>query len=270
MAKIHPTAIVDPSAELDEGVEIGPYCVVEADVRIGAGTVLRGHVVVHRYTTMGEGNFVDAFVSLGSEPQDLKFDPKTVSHLTIGDHNTFREGVTISRATGENEATVVGDHTYWMAHSHAGHNSKVGDRVILVNGAALAGHVEVGNSVILSAHVGIHQFCWIGDLVMSQGNSSMSCHVPPYVIFGRGLNNVVGLNRVGLRRASHLTEDDRREIKEAFRLTYRSGLTFRQALERMDACEGWGEAAARFRDFVRRVLDAKKPHDRTLCPMRSG
>ena len=267
MPKIHPTAVVDCSARLAEDVEIGPYCVVESDTEIGPGTVLRPHVVIRRYTTLGAGNLVDSFSALGGEPQDYKFDARTVSHLRIGDNNMFREGVTISRGTGPGAETVVGNDTFWMAGSHAGHNSIVHDRAILVNGSALAGHTELGARAILSAHVVVHQFCWIGEMVMAQGNAAVSMHVPPYVIVAIPINVVAGLNVVGLRRAEHISEEDRRQVKEAFQLTYRSGLTPEKALEQMDACTDWGEAAGKFRRFVRRVLTAEKPNNRGMCTM---
>ncbi|MCK5113998.1 MAG: acyl-[acyl-carrier-protein]--UDP-N-acetylglucosamine O-acyltransferase, partial [Phycisphaerae bacterium] len=120
MSKIHATAVVDETAKLGDDVEIGAYAIIEGNVEIGAGTVVRPHALIRRYTIMGEGNYVDSFASLGGEPQDYKFDPNEVSYLRIGDKNIFREGVTISRATGTGEATVVGNGTYWMANSHAG------------------------------------------------------------------------------------------------------------------------------------------------------
>jgi UDP-N-acetylglucosamine acyltransferase len=270
MPKIHPTAIVHPGAQLAEDVEIGPYCLVESDVQIGAGTVLRDHVVVRRYTTLGKGNFVDAFVALGGEPQDLKFDPQTVSFLRIGDDNIFREGVTISRATGQGQATIVGHKTYWMVHAHAGHNTVVGDQAILTNNCAVAGHVTLGPRVILSANVLVHQFCWIGEMVMIQGNVGLSMHVPPYVMCGDGVNHVIGLNVVGLRRAPDITDADRRQIREAFTLTYRSGLNREQALQALDAHTEWGPAAAKFREFVRKVYAAAKPYNRGLCTLGSS
>lgn len=265
MPTIHPTAIVHPGARLADDVEVGPYCVIEPDVTIGPGCRLNSHVVIRQHTTLGCNNFVDCFCSLGGWPQDLKFDPKSVTYLKIGDHNVFREGVTISRATGEGNATVIGSKTYWMAQSHAGHNAVVEDEAILVNGAAVGGHATLGRRSILSGHVMIHQFCWVGELVMSRGHAGTSTHVPPYVMFA-DTNRVVGLNAVGLQRAPDLTDEDRRQIKEAFRLLYRSGLIPAKALERMDMCADWGQAADKFRQFIRRVLAAKEPYDRALCP----
>ena len=268
MPRIHPTAIVDPEAHLANDVVVGPHSVVEGGARIGPGTVLREGVVVRRYTTLGAGNLVDAYTVLGGEPQDLKFDPATVSHLRIGDGNVFREGVTISRATGAGNETRVGSRTYWMAGAHAGHNATVEDGAILANGCAVGGHATVGAAAILSAHVGIHQFCWVGERVMSQGHAGVSTHVPPYVLIAGDINCVAGLNTVGLRRAPDLTDEDRRQIKEAFCLTYRAGLTPAKALERMDACTDWREAASKFREFLRKVVTAVKPFNRGLCPLR--
>ena len=268
MTRIHRTAIVDPAAELADGVEIGPYCIVEADVRIGAGTVLRPYASIRRYTTLGEGNYVDFHCVLGGEPQDLKFTPDTVSHLRIGDGNVFREGVTISRGTGQNSETRVGSRTYWMANSHAGHNAVVEDEVILVNGALLAGHTAVGRRSILSGNAVVHQFSWIGELVMVQGMAGVGRHVPPFTLVSN-TNDVVGLNAVGLRRAEYIDNRDRLEIKELFHEVYRSGLTPAQALEEMDRRDDLGAPASRFREFVRRALWAEKPYDRGLCQPRT-
>jgi UDP-N-acetylglucosamine acyltransferase len=268
MPKIHPTAIVDPSARLADDVEIGPCCIVEGNVEIGPGCVLRSHAIIRRHVTMGKSNFVDSFTVLGGEPQDLKFDPRTVSFLRIGDGNVFREGVTISRATGEGLSTIVGSRTYWMTGAHAGHNAIVEDEAILINQSAVAGHATVGRRAILSAHVCIHQFCWVGEMVICQGNAASPAHVPPYTILV-GVGEVVGLNAVGLRRAADITDKDRVEIKEAFRLTYRASLTPSKALVEMDAHTEWGTAAAKFRDFVRRVQQAQPPFKRPLCSLRS-
>jgi UDP-N-acetylglucosamine acyltransferase len=267
MPKIHPTAFVHPTATLSDDVEIGAYSIVEADVVIGPGTVLHDHAILKRYTTIGQNNIVDSHAVLGGLPQDFKFNPQTVSYLRVGDHNVFREGVTISRATGEGKATLVGNRTYWMTAAHAGHDSVIEDDAILVNGAALAGHTVLGRGAILSAHVVVHQFCWVGERAMGQGNSATSMHIPPFTIFAE-VNRVVSLNVVGMRRSEEMTREDRHEVKEAFDLTYRSGLTVGDALREMDERTEWGWAAARFRDFVRRVISAQAPYNRGLCPLR--
>ena len=268
MPNIHPTAIVDKTARLGDDVEVGAYCIVEADVVIGAGSALRPHAMIRRHTTLGEGNSVDSFCVLGGEPQDHKFDPDTTSYLRIGDHNIFREGVTISRATGEGKATTVGSKTHWMAGSHAGHNAQIADEVILTNCAALAGHTVVGRRAILSARASVHQFCWIGEMVLLQGHAAVTMHVPPYTLAIIPINSVGGLNTVGLQRAPYVTREDRLQIKEAFKLTYRSKLPLAEALEKMGQCTDWGEGASKFRQFIRNVLEAEEPHNRGLCPLR--
>jgi UDP-N-acetylglucosamine acyltransferase len=264
MAKIHPTAEVHAKAQLADDVEVGAFTVIEDQVQIGAGSIIRSHAVIRRYTKMGSNNFVDSFVVLGGEPQDLKFDKRTISHLEIGDNNSFREGATVSRATGEGEKTAVGNNTLWMSNSHAGHNSIIHDNVILVNGSLVAGHCTIGKGAILPANGAIHQFCWVGENAMFQGGAFLSMHAPPFVVCS-GLNNVVALNTVGLRRRADLSIKDRQEVKSAFKIAYRSGYGLRQALDEMRKMEDWGAAAGSFRDFIAKVLNAEPPFNRGLC-----
>ena len=255
MANIHPTAIVDERAQLWT-TSAWVRAALSRPTSRSARARSCESVVIRRYTTLGSHNLVDAFCVLGGEPQDLKFDPNTVSYLRIGEGNVFREHVTISRATGEGNVTLVGNKTYWMAGAHAGRNATVEDEAILVNGSALAGHSTLGAKAILSAHVVVHQFTWVGTMVMSQGNCAVSMHVPPYVLIA-GVSRVIGLNSIGLRHHPHIAQEDRRQIKEAFVLTYRSGLTPAKALEKMDACADWGKPADAFRQFIRRVVTAR-------------
>jgi UDP-N-acetylglucosamine acyltransferase len=263
MPRIHPTAIVDADARIDQDVEIGPYCVVEGQVRIGAGSVLRSHSVVRRYTTMGRGNFVDSGACIAGLPQDLKFDPQTVSYVRIGDNNTFRENVTINRGSTDQAVTTIGNNTYWMTCSHVAHDATVADNVILANSAALGGHTTVGRGCFFSAHTALHQHCRVGPLTLIQGGGSATMHVPPYCLVS-SMNLVAGINVVGLRRADWIDERDRREIKQAFRLLYRSKRKAAEALEEMDR-QDWREPADAFRRFVREALEAPKPFNRGLC-----
>lgn len=265
LAKIHPTAIVDPSARLADDVEVGAYAIIEADVEIGAGTVIRPHAIVRRFTAMGSGNYVDSFCCLGGEPQDYKFDASSQTFLRIGDDNMFREGVTISRATTPGAATMVGNKTFWMANSHAGHDCQIHDGVILANGCNIAGHSTVGAGAILPANGNIHQFVYIGEKVMFQGCAQVGMHVPPFVMCAQD-NNVVSLNVVGLKRSPEISREDRLEIKEAFGITYRSGLTPKVALEKMNEHAEWSDPANKFRQFVQDALAAEKPFNRGLCP----
>jgi len=264
---IHPTAIVDPTAKIADGVEIGAYAVIEGNAEIGPGTVIRPHAMIRQFTTMGSGNFVDSFAVLGGNPQDLKFEPEQLTCLRIGNDNVFREGVTISRGTGTGSETVVGNQTYWMANAHAGHNCEIQDRVIVVNGSLLAGHCTVGPDAVLPANGSVHQFCWVGEGAFFQGGAQVSMHVPPYVLCARD-NCVMGLNSVGMRRAEGVTPGERKQIREAFRITYQSGLTLQEALARMEGLEDWTGIAVKFRDFIRKILTASPPHNRGLCPAR--
>lgn len=265
MSRIHATAVVDPSARIADDVEIGPYSIVEADCVLGPGCVLRSHAIVRRYTQMGEGNYVDSHAVLGGEPQDLKFQADTVSYLRIGDHNIFREGVTISRATSPEATTTVGNRTYWMTGAHAGHEAVVEDDVILANNVAIAGHARVGRKAFLSAATAIHQFCWAGPLVMTQANSGISMHLPPYCMLSH-INRVRSLNTVGLRRANWISEEDRRQIKTLFRLLYRSGLSTGNAMKQIRSQEDLGEPARLFVRFLEAAQSAAKPNNRGICP----
>ncbi len=263
-AKIHPTAIVDPSVRLGDGVVIGPRAVIEADVVLGDDCEVMVGAILHRYTTLGAGNVVGPYAVLGGAPQDRKFDPNSRTELRIGSGNIFREYVTLSRATTPGGATVVGDGCYFMTQSHVGHDSIIGSRVVLTNNVATAGHVEVADGAVLSANALVHQFCWVGSMVMMRGNSATTQHLPPFVVL-KDLNTVSGLNNVGLRRAEHIGPDDQAQIKEAYRLLYRSNLTPTAALAKMDARDDWGPPAGIFRDFIRRVVTADEPYNRGLA-----
>ena len=159
--QIHPTAVIDPGAEIGTDVTIGPYAVVEADTLLGSGCHVAAHAVVKRYTRLGEGNLIAEGAVLGGDPQDLKFSGNR-SSLQIGNQNVFREGVTVSRATEEDASTRIGDNCFLMAHSHVAHECVLGDHVVLANNVALAGHVSLGNRSFLSGGVVVHQFCRIG------------------------------------------------------------------------------------------------------------
>jgi UDP-N-acetylglucosamine acyltransferase len=266
MPTVHPTAIVDPGADLADRVEIGPYCVVESDVTLGPGTCLRSHAIIRRFTTLGADNLVDSFCVLGGNPQDVKFDPSSETYLRIGDGNLFREHVTISRATGHGEATIVGNQTFWMAGSHAGHNVTVKDHATLVNGTAIGGHGSLGRRAILGGGAKTHQFCWVGEGAMIQGNAPVTQHIPPFSLYS-ARHGLVGLNVVGLRRHPDLTDTDRREIREAFDLLYRRKLPIGRALEDLNEHD-WGPAAGRFVDFIRRAYHADPPFNRPLARVR--
>lgn len=246
---IHPTATVDPAAELAAGVTVGPYAFIDRDTHVGEGCVIGPHAVLHRYTSLGPGCRVHAGAVLGDLPQDLAFQPDTVSYVRIGARCLIREGVTIHRGTKPDTVTEIGDDCFLMANSHLAHNVKLGRGVILVNGALLAGYVEVGDNAFISGNAVVHQFVRIGRLAMLGGLSGVSKDVPPFCTTRSGsVNTVVGLNVVGLRRAG-FTPAQRQALRMAFKKLYLSDLNVSQALERIraDAVE---PVVGEFCDFI--------------------
>ncbi len=230
---VHPTAVVSPDARLAAGVEVGPYAVVESDTTVGEGTEIRAHAVVKRHTRLGAHNVVHEGAILGGEPQDVGFEDAATS-LVIGDANRIREGVTIHRAAKPDEATRVGSECYLMAGAHVGHDCRLGDGVLLANNVALAGHVTIEDRAFLSGGVVVHQFCRIGRLAMLGGNSKVVQDCLPFVITDGVPARARGLNVVGLRRAG-IAADDRRALREAYRLLLRSALPLEEALGRIAA-----------------------------------
>lgn len=249
MAHIHPTAVVDPSAKLADNVEIGPHCVVEHDVEIGAGTRLMANSFVGCHTTMGENNLVYPFASIGSDPEDYGFDG-SVSYTKIGSNNRFREGVTVNRATHEGAETVIGDSCFLMANAHVAHNCKVGNNVIMVVGATIGGYVEVGDNALLSGLIAVHQFCRVGRMAVLSGVSAISVDLPPFMI-GDGRNGGIrGFNIVGLRR-NGFSHEAIHAIKKVYDIFFRQGLNTTNAIERTLAEVPQLPEVVEFLDFVR-------------------
>jgi UDP-N-acetylglucosamine acyltransferase len=230
---IHPTAIVDPSAELDLEVSVGPYSIIGPNVHLGRGTVLEAHVVIEPWTTLGRGCHVRTGAVLGGPPQDLKFCDEE-SYLIIGDRNIIREYVTIHRATGEGEATRIGDDNMIMAYCHIGHNCKIGSGISMANQAGISGHVVIEDRVVIGGMVGIHQYVRVGKLVMVGGCSKVVRDVPPFMKVDGRPTEVMDLNGVGLRRAG-MTAHVRAGLKYAYRLLYRSALNLSQAIEAIES-----------------------------------
>ena len=200
MAKIHPTAIVAPDAKLADSVEVGPYCVIEEDVEIGAGTRLLGQCRIGAHTVMGEENIVYPFAAIGTDPEDYSYDPAQVSYTRIGSRNRFREGVTVNRGTMPGSTTTIGDGCFLMANAHVAHNCQVGNKVIMVTQCGIAGHCQIGDNCLISGLSGVHQFCRIGRMAVLSGGSAISMDLAPFMI-GDGRNGGVrGFNIVGMRR----------------------------------------------------------------------
>jgi UDP-N-acetylglucosamine acyltransferase len=231
MNQIHPTALIDPSAQLGEGVVIGPYVIIEQDVTIGAESRIGAHSVIKQHTRIGRGNHIHEHVVIGGDPQDISFQP-CVTHVIIGDENQIREGVTIHRATQENQATRIGDGNFLMAYCHIAHDCVVGNRAILANGATLAGHVSVGDRAFLSGNVVIHQFCRIGRLVMLSGLAAVGMDCLPFVLAAGNPARVRGLNRVGLKRAG-FSQAEVQELNHALHILFRPGKRLVETLEEL-------------------------------------
>lgn len=229
---IHPTAVIQPDAKLHPTAQVGPYVVIDGGVELGAGCVVGPHVHLTGVTSIGANNRFHAGCVIGDAPQDLKYKDEP-TRLRIGDGNVFREHVTVHRSNKLSDDTVIGSNGLYMAHCHVGHNSILGNHVILANGATLGGHVTVGDRAFLSGNCLVHQFVRIGSLALMQGGSAISKDLPPFCI-ARGDNGVCGLNVVGLRRAG-FSAVDRLELKQLYRLIFREGCAFREALAKAQA-----------------------------------
>jgi UDP-N-acetylglucosamine acyltransferase len=254
---IHSTAIVSKHAEIDPTVEVGPYAIIEDDVRLAKAVKIYAHAYICNGTRVGEGTEVHMGAVLGHLPQDIAFQGKK-TYLEIGKKNIIREYVTIHRGTKENTKTEIGDENFLMGLCHVGHNVRLGNRVIIANGALLAGYVTVEDQVFISGNVVIHQFCNIGRLAMIGGFSGVNKDVPPYMTV-RGPSSVWSVNLVGLRRAG-FSRSAITEIKEAFRLIYRSDMNTDQALEKILETNPGDEVKA----LVRFIKNSK----RGICKYR--
>ncbi|MGY8642289.1 MAG: acyl-ACP--UDP-N-acetylglucosamine O-acyltransferase [Verrucomicrobiales bacterium] len=241
---IHPTAIVHPDAQIADDVTIGPWVLVEAGVNIAAGCRIHAQVQLLNSVTLGENCAVHGGAILGGDPQDLAFKPETVSHVVIGDRNTFRENVTVHRSAEAGGTTRIGDDNFLMAGSHVGHDSIVGNHNVLANNCLLGGFVRVGNHTFLGGGSAYHQFCRVGDLAMVKGLTAISRDVPPFVT-AAGSNSIIGMNVVGMRRQG-FSAPTRKSVKTAFYHMYRSGMNLTQALENVSELELAPEAA----DFI--------------------
>lgn len=228
--EIHPTAIVDESAELGEGVSIGPYSIVGPGVSIGAGTRLGPHVLIDRDTTLGAECIIHKGAVLGTDPQDLKYAGEP-TRLSIGDRTVIREYATLNRGTTALGFTRVGSDCLLMAYSHVAHDCQLGDNVILSNSVNMAGHVTIGDWAIVGGVTAIHQFVRIGPHAFVGGASRISKDIPPYVKAAGSPVQLYGLNGVGLQRRG-FPEEVRRELKRAYRLFFASSYNTSQALLR--------------------------------------
>ena len=245
---IHPTAVIDPQAEIDADVAIGPYVVIEGPVKIKRGSRVMAHAYLTGWTEIGADNEIHPGAVIGEAPQDKAYKGET-TFLRIGDHNIIREHAQIHRGTAPGSATIVGNHNFLMANSHIGHNCNIGDNVTLANGALIAGYVEVGNHVFISGNCVVHQFVRIGDYALMRGLSGTSRDVPPYAIID-WQHTVRGVNVIGLKRAGF---DDKRirEIREAFRVLFRKGRNLSLAVKELELRERANSDVSALLSFIK-------------------
>jgi len=225
---IHSTAVIDPKAQIDPTVDIGPYAVIDAHVSVGPQCKIGPHVYLTGHTQIGARNVFHAGCVIGDEPQDLKYSGEPTK-LRIGDDNVFREHVTVHRSNKLAEDTIIGSHNLLMAHCHIGHNSVVGNHVIIANGALFGGHVHVDDRAFISGNCLLHQLTRVGTLALMQGGTAISKDLPPYTI-GRGVNHISGLNTVGLRRAG-FDAAQRLELRRMYHQLFRTPGRFKDILE---------------------------------------
>jgi len=227
------TARVHPDARIGPGVTIGEFCVIEADVEIGAGCVLEPYVYVKRWTTLGERNVISSGTVLGTDPLDKAFGGER-SYLRIGQGNRIREHYTISRGTEPESATEIGDQNYIMTSGHIAHNCKIGNGTVISSCALVAGYVEVEDQAFISGGVVVHQYSKIGRLAMIGGNTRVNSDAPPFFLYSGFNVEARGLNLVGLKRAGYRLQDIA-ALKKAYHILYRSGLKLEEALARIES-----------------------------------
>jgi UDP-N-acetylglucosamine acyltransferase len=226
--KIHATAIIDASAELDSSVEIGPYSIIGANVKIDAGTRVAGHVIINGPTIIGKNNHIFQYSSLGEAPQDKKYNGEPTL-LEIGDNNTIREFCTFNRGTVQDKNTTkIGNDNWIMAYVHIAHDCQIGNHTIFANNASLAGHVDVDDYAILGGFTLIHQFCKIGSHVITAVGSVVFKDIPPYVTAAGYDAKPHGINAEGLKRRGYSAEGIL-QIKRAYKVLYRNNLTLEEA-----------------------------------------
>lgn len=233
-ASIHPTALVSPQAVLTEDVEVGAYSVIGEGVEIGARTRVGPHVVIQGPTRLGTDNQVFQFASVGSAPQDKKYRGEA-TRLEIGDRNVIRECVTLNRGTAKEEGvTRIGSDNLFMAYSHVAHDCVVGNQCVLANNGTLGGHVRLGDWVIMAGFSGVHQFCKVGAHAFIANNAAVTRDVPPYVMAVGQPASAHSVNAEGLKRRG-FTQEQIRNIRNAFRVLYRSGLKLVDATRQLEA-----------------------------------
>jgi UDP-N-acetylglucosamine acyltransferase len=233
---IHPSAIIHESAKLADGVSVGPWSIIGANVEIQQGTIVESHVVIKGPTVIGKENRIFQFSSIGEDTPDLKYNGEP-TRLVIGDRNIIREGVTIHRGTVQDRSeTTIGDDNLLMAYVHVGHDSVIGNHTILVNNAALAGHVYVGDWAILGGFTLVHQYCSIGSHAFTGMGSAIGKDVPAYVMVTGAPAEARNINLEGLKRRG-FSKEELKALSDAYKILYRRGLTTEEAIEKLQQDE---------------------------------
>ncbi len=256
---VHPTAVISPEAELGEGVTVGPFAVIEGPVTIGPECVIKAHAHLYGKVTMGRGNVVFSGAVIGEQPQHLRYGGEPTS-VEIGDNNIFRENVTIHRGTSHSWLTKIGHHNFFMAGSHVAHDCQIGNDCILANNALVGGHCVLADNVFLSGNSALHQWVRVGRLAFLSGCSASTKDIPPFFV-QQGIDNVVGVNLIGMKRAG-LQGDQIDGVKAAFRYLCRTQLTLPAAILRI-------ETELSHIDTVQEMLAFLHDCPKGINPMRS-
>lgn len=256
--RIHPSAVVEPTVELGDGVEIGPFAYVGGSARLGNGTVLQHHASVEGNTVLGEHCTVYPYCSIGAKTQDLKYKGGNPG-VRIGDRNEFREYVSVHAATNDGEFTTIGSDNHILAYSHVAHDCQLGNHIVTSNSVGLAGHVTVEDNVVLGAVSGVHQFCRIGAYAMVSAYAKVVQDIAPYFIADGQPAVIRAINKVGLERKGFTVEQMDR-VKAVYRILFREGLNRTQALEKLAA-----HPSAETDEF-KRMLDFAAKCERGLAP----
>ena len=246
---IHPTAVIQAGAQIGTGCVIGPFCVIGENVTLGDHCRLHSHVVIDGHTTLGEGNEIFPFASIGLKTQDLKW-KGGLTRTQIGSHNTFREYVTIHSATGDGETTTVGSRNHILAYCHIAHNVALGDSIIMSNVATLAGHVVVADRAVIGGLAAVHQFCRIGTMSIIGGCSKVVQDVPPYMLADGNPARARTINKVGLER-NGVPEEAQAALKQSYKILFREGLTIPNALAKIESDLAPLPELRRLAEFVR-------------------
>jgi UDP-N-acetylglucosamine acyltransferase len=229
---IHPTALIDPKAELADDVEVGAFSIVDSKVRIDSGTRIGPHAVITGRTTIGKNNHIFQFTSIGEQPQDMKYKGED-TELIIGDGNTIRELCTFSRGSLQGGGvTKIGNNNWIMACVHIAHDCILGDNIIMANNASLAGHVTIGDHAILSGYSLIHQFCSVGEHSFTSFASHVNQSIPPYVTVSGEKARVKGINSEGLKRRG-FTAEQISQVRRAYKAIYRESLSLEEAIAKL-------------------------------------